>query len=30
MNPSALSPDQLNLQARARELAAGPVAERAA
>ncbi len=30
MNPSALSPDQLALQARARELAAGPVAARAA
>ena len=30
MNPSALSPDQIELQARARELAAGPVAARAA
>ena len=30
MNPSALSPDQLELQARARELAAGPVTGRAA
>ena len=30
MNASGLSPDQLKLQARARELAAGPVARRAA
>ncbi|MBV8410841.1 MAG: acyl-CoA dehydrogenase family protein, partial [Alphaproteobacteria bacterium] len=30
MSVSALSPDQQKLQARARELAAGPVAERAA
>jgi alkylation response protein AidB-like acyl-CoA dehydrogenase len=30
MNPSALSPDQIELQARARELAAGPVTSRAA
>ena len=30
MNASGLSPDQLKLQARARELAAGPVAKRAA
>jgi len=30
MNPSGLSADQLSLQARARELAAGPVARRAA
>ena len=30
MNASGLSPEQLKLQARARELAAGPVAKRAA
>ena len=30
MNASGLSPDQIKLQARARELAAGPVARRAA
>jgi hypothetical protein len=30
MNASALSPDQVKLQARVRELAAGPVAKRAA
>lgn len=30
MNASGLSPDQVNLQIRARELAAGPVAKRAA
>ena len=30
MNASGLSPDQLKLQARVRELAAGPVAKRAA
>ena len=30
MNASGLSPDQLKLQPRVRELAAGPVAQRAA
>ena len=30
MNASGLSPDQVKLQIRARELAAGPVAKRAA
>ena len=30
MNPTALSPDQMELQARGRELAAGPVATGAA